>query len=693
MKTHSKKLLTAVLLLLPLLNVHSFSYRVDLKDIEHPYLFFSKQDIPAIKKRLEKEPFRKRWQIFIRNADQILKTSPRDYQTVSQEAGRARSHLENAGKTAFAYIVTTNEKYARRAIDEAMSIVSGIIPNETGDWVWYNPKHRNWNKGADLNTAEICYALAMVYDWCFDALSEPEKKKIRIALEEKGIRHYLHSIEGKRQDFWVDNAVSNWAGVLNGGVGLAALAIYNESEDARKAVAYAQTYIPRFLDHVFLTDGGGHEGIMYARYGELFALYFQMANQRLFGLDMDLLEKFNQKLAGYWDVYMQGPDMMYANFNNIGEHTFKGLWGNNHRISGGPNSDICALMETLAPGEDPLLLWAADNGAPRFYWNGASPFYFLWRSANQPPVPPENKPELQNAVLFRGAGHAIFKSDKLWLAYNGGWISNRSHNNRDLGSFVLTIDNERMIHDPGYGDGHPLNHSTITINGKEQIRGKQGEYLNFGSGRHFHYLASDLSNAYDNKELKKFIRHLLMVNGDFIVLMDEVKTNKNAETEWRLQTRNEAWVLNNPHALITGSSHNLYVLHASDEVNTQIKPWEGKNGKLNAISKNPLENTDNHLFVTVLLPAEKVYEVNSNIPAVVFNNGKLTVSDGESMNETIVFEKSNGRWVLKEVNEEKNLSVHNPNERSIQPFREMKPKINPDDLPPWFLPITKTKLK
>ena len=96
-------------------------------------------------------------------------------------------------------------------------------------------------------------------------------------------------------------------------------------------------------------------------------------------------------------------------------------------------------------------------------------------------------------------------------------------------------------------------------------------------------------------------------------------------------------------------------------------------------------------MVTVLLPAEKENEVKSNIPAVVFNKGILTISNGESMNEIIIFEKGNGRWILKEVNEEKNLSAHKANERSIQPFRETKTEINPDDFPLWFLPITKVE--
>lgn len=653
----------------------------------HPYLFFSESNIPEIKKRLTKEPFLTRWEIFIQNADAVVKTSPHYYNPENGKVGRSRKHLENAGKTSFAYVITKDKKYSKRAIAEAMAIVEGVIPEKNDELVWYNPKHRDWNKGADLNTAELCYGLAMVYDWCYDAMTPEERNKIKEALLVKGIKHYVNSIERDRQDFWVDNPVSNWAGVVNGGMGLAALAIYHESEMAQKAVRYAQKYIPQFLDHVFLEDGGGHEGIMYARYGELFAFYFMMSNQRLFGLDVKFLEKFNQKLAGYWDVYLQAPDMQYANFNNMGEETFHGLWGNDHRSAGGPNSDINALMEIFTPNGDPLLLWAADNGAPRFYWTGASPWYFLWRRENADAVPAADKPELQDAVLFRGAGHAVFQSDKLWLIYNAGWTSNRSHNNKDLGSFILVTNKERLVHDPGYGDTHVMNHSSIMINNKDQLGGRAGKFLKFGTGETYHYLVSDLTDAYEDKELKSFRRHMLMVDdGEYIVIMDELKAENSTEIEWRLQTRKEAEIFQTGNAIINGETNKMLVINAGDKMNTKIINWEGKNGKINAISKTPKKQKETHVFVTILFPfQDNEYEIN-NYPSVTFNKGILSISRKDKK-DIIKFKNGTFGWVLESINN-KDVNLLDAAERNIQPFRENKnTSIDISKLPQWFLPI------
>ncbi|MDD4227061.1 MAG: heparinase II/III family protein [Mariniphaga sp.] len=660
---------------------------IDHSNLQHPYLFFSRDDLPEIRSRMTHEPFLTRWEVFLRNADGVVKTPARRYDAENRNPGRARKHLENAGKTSFAYIITGDEKYSRRAIEEAMAIIDGFLPEEDDEMVWYNPSSRGWNKGADLNTAEVCYGLAMVYDWCYDVLSEQEKEQIVQALLEKGIYHFLHSIEGDRPDFWVGNPVSNWAGVVNGGVGLGALAIYGESETARKAVKYAHQYTLEFLDHVFLEDGGGHEGIMYARYGELFSLYYMMAHQRLFGVEKELMESFTEKLAGYWDIYLQGPDLKYANFNNMAENTFEGLWGIEKKMQGGPNSDINALMEILVPGGDPLLLWAADNGAPRFYWNGASPWYFLWRRPDAKAVQPIEKPDLQNAVLFRGAGHAIFQSDKIWLAYNAGWISNKSHNNRDLGSFVLVTGEERMVNDPGYGDGHALNHSTIIVNNEDQILGKGAKFLSLGSGKSFHYLASDLTEAYNQETVQKIIRHMILMKDDYIIVMDEIEVKNSAAFEWRLQTRHPVEITRHNHTLIHGENNDLILVDGADSVQTKVISWEGKNGPMNAISKKTVDGNESSLLVTLLVPAGKDVALTGGYPAASFQQGELIVQLDRNNSDRLSFIKTSSHWELKRVNDEHDLNLSDGSERSVQPMRSDEPMdMNQLNLPAWFFP-------
>jgi len=76
---------------------------------------------------------------------------------------------------------------------------------------------------------------------------------------------------------------------------------------------------------------------MYARYGLLFAELFHAADLGVAGaaagakVDAGVADDANAKLAGYWDVYLHGPDRKYANFNDMGEETFEGLYGDDPR--------------------------------------------------------------------------------------------------------------------------------------------------------------------------------------------------------------------------------------------------------------------------------------------------------------------------------------------------------------------------
>jgi hypothetical protein len=245
-----------------------------------------------------------------------------------------------------------------------------------------------------------------------------------------------------------------------------------------------------------------------------------------------------------------------------------------------------------------------------------------------------------------------------------------------------------MVHDPGYDLNHTRQHSTVTINGKDQIKGKSGEYLRFGSGDSFHYFATDLSAAYDKTYLNQFIRHVIMVKDSYIVLFDEVDLKKPADITCHLQTRAPAKVYNQKDALINGSANKLYVLNAaSEQTQTSIEGWKEKNEELNAIrTKIPGAQSDN-LIVTVLLPADQKEEGQEEVPKASFEKGQLTIKDGDGNKDLIIFTEGQHRWHLKSVNGEDAGHISSGDERTLEPFRK-----NPDNnipvnrLPSWFFP-------
>src|SRR5262249_21141810 len=275
--------------------------------------------------------------------------------------------------------------------------------------------------------------------------------------------------------------------------------------------------------------------------------------------DAEIADDSNRKLAGYWDVYMHGPDRRYANFNDMGEETYEGLFGDDPRQpEGGPSGDLCALAEARVAGGDPLLLWAADHGGGAFFYEGRSPFWFLWRR-DAPPM--EKRPELQPAVLFRGAGDAVFRSPSLWLALHAGFTSERGHDQYDLGTFVLVANGERYVNDPGYGVAATADHSTLVVDGKDQPKDVRARWLRFGGGKSFQYGAVDLSEA-GRPELRRWVRQVVVVPGPWGVRLDDVAGD--GDVAWRLQTRLRVEREGEGHsARIAGASGSLAVVAAA----------------------------------------------------------------------------------------------------------------------------------
>ncbi len=627
----------------------------------HPRLFVTAEELPPLRDRLQKEPLASRWPGLLAHAEECLELpcSP-----PGARLNHSRRALGIAQTTAFAYLVSRERRYGERAKDELDAMLRAVS--------WENEQWGRFNRGADLVTAERCLAAALVYDWCHDLFTPRERRDSAEAVVRLGLEPYLASVE-RHDDWWVRNEVTNWCGVVHGGCGLAGLAFSEDSPDAARAGETAWGHLQGFLRHVTRQDGGGHEGVMYWRYGVRFGMYYVAAAARLRGDDEGLFKTYADRLAGYWDVYMHGPDLKYANFNNMGEHTFEGLYGKNpEQLHGGPYAVLCALFESTLPAGDPLLLWAADNGGHFYYGadayerRGAEPLYFLWRR-DLPPAGP--KPPLQRNVLFRGAGHVILSSPKLWFVMNGGWTSDRSHHNLDLGTFILVANGERYVNDPGYGIISTSDHSTLVFDGSDQPQDVAGEYILFGEAEGFSCAAVDLSKVNPEKPVRRWVRHAVLVRGAYIVLVDDVELGQPCEVEWRLQSRLPIRAhAAGQRAVVEGDCGVLHLAAASpaDAVvsacERHVQGIRGREVDLKTAVIRRAQPESQVVFASVLYPLPIGHE-----PPVaeMTPDGALTVRDGERR-DVIVFEQGEAGWTLQSVNGKSAAGIGRGAERSLR---------------------------
>ncbi|TVR52004.1 MAG: hypothetical protein EA425_05745 [Puniceicoccaceae bacterium] len=624
-------------------------------DLQHPYLFFSAEDIPALQARVQDPAFLPRWNRLLIRANSLLNQSP---------STNPRLFQGDSALLGFAYIITGDVRYAERAIEGALA-VAALNTWGTG-FVW--------NRGADLETSEQSTGMAFVYDWCHDVLTPAQRTVLRDATVAKGINPYLSSINPNLSpNWWVNHPVNNWRGVCHGGSILAALAFYGVSPEARAAAELGYHHLEPALRAHFLADSGGHEGVTYNNYGIEYVLMAAAAHQRFFGGFSGLLRELaDDRLGAYWDVYMHAPDLHFANLGRMHFNWGAGLWSLDGRNEGGPSSLRAALTDSMVPGGDRLLRWAADNGGQRFYWHAASPLYFIWRR-DAPSLYREARPELQEAVLFRDAGHAVLQSGDLYLAFSGG----AAHNRGDVGAFVLLVGNERLIHlEPSLNHLGSAFQSTLLVNGQGQQTGgppPRGDYLHFGSGEGFHYLAAEIAPLYPaSVQLTRAVRHLVMVRGRFVVLLDDLAAAQPVQFEHRFQTTHPLQAGTDA-VRIVGQQRDLYLIGGGVDA---FQRSLGSGAALNHVAYRRL--ADEGTLLTVLYPTSS----GGPPPQVSVEDGVLTLTAGGET-DVVAFSRASGEWTLAAVNAVAADLPPYDGQRTVVPYRDGRDDAA--EVPPWLL--------
>ncbi|MEE3233843.1 MAG: heparinase II/III family protein [Candidatus Latescibacterota bacterium] len=488
---------------------------------KHPSLLFSENDIPQLKDRIKREPYASWWETVLNRAD----TTPANFTN-------ERSKVRYAKSLAFCWLITENEKYAKRAI-ELMQIVS--FPPRGGDL------------GEPHNEGEVVAQYAVAYDWLhsYAALKDPEAlAEMRDILAEESYRLW-RGIVISELDLGLTSLkirlhetphIDNWHIRAYGGLGLASIAIADYTGGKKTPQEWsdrAYDMVTRSMNfQIDEIDGGYAEGPFYLRYAADVYLPYFFALKNTMGLNLFSTPKY--KKVHEWSLNLRMPN------------------GRRPNIDDGHLDDFYGHYLTTVYEDGGIYRWDWETNENGLYVRQFSEMDAIAFYDDQiPSVTPTHGP----SVWMPGAGDAVFRSDwspdATYMLLRGehgvARSAGLSHEHPDETSFVIYASGEMLALDAGYINytnhdkvNEGRNHNVVLIDGQGPPRFTQlGKTSGGGNDAYIRdFFTSEMGDyaevdaSYQGAELK---RRVLFADQTYFVIADEIDSKGNTHNfEWRL---------------------------------------------------------------------------------------------------------------------------------------------------------------
>ena len=535
----------------------------------HPRILLLKGEEATIRQTAGSDTtWEKMHQSVLAECDRLLAVAPVErIQTGRRLLDKSRECLRRVFFLSYAWRLTGEGKYRDRAEKEMLAVAA------FSDW---NPSHF-------LDVAEMTMAVAIGYDWLYEALSEQSRSAIREAILKKGLEASLDSTKNS----WL-KASHNWNQVCNAGMTYGALAIYEDQPElARKIINRSLETIGRPMED-YGPDGAYPEGYGYWGYGTSFNVMFISAVEKAFGSDFGLTKRPGFLQTARFLENMTGPSGDCFNFSDSG-------------LSGGLQP---AMFWFAGKSKDPSLLWVERsrlmNGKPGAHLNNRLlPALMIWSGGMK-----MNNIAQPKSKVWVGGGKtpvALLRSswsdpNAIYVAMKGGSPS-VNHAHMDVGSFVMEAGGVRWAMDFGAQDYNSLEskgvklwdrnqdserwevfrysnrvHNTLTVNDELQKVAGHAPITGSSEQASFANATTDLTEVYGGT-LSKANRGIAIVDGAYVVVRDEIETLPATKTvRWTLLTAATVKITGKDRAELTKDGKKL-ILRVREPANATLRTW------------------------------------------------------------------------------------------------------------------------
>jgi hypothetical protein len=455
-----------------------------------------------------------------------------------------------------AYVLTGDKRY----LDAAQQ------------WALASCGYPTWGSGhfdgMDLATGHQLFGLAIVYDWCYRDLDEASRQRIRETLAQRASAMFQAAATGNT--YWYRSYLQNHLWVNICGLSAAGFALFDEVEQARLWIGLASDKFRRTMD-VLGPDGASHEGVGYWEYGAEYTLKFMYLADQL--LSVDLYDRPWWRNTAQYCQYLSLPVRSWTRSNCIVDLADcpRSHWY-------GPDHILRHLAGRYRDGHAQWLAEQIDKAnvdAPSARW-----LNLIWYDPAVQPVAPQDLPTLRH---FEDMGIVSARTgwdgrENLLVFKCGPFIGHKAvsefsydpgggHVHPDVGHFVLFGDGQWLIRDDGYQDKWTDQHNTLLIDGIGQL-GEGHQWLDgtgylsakarprilcASSSAELDHIAGDVTAAYPKRAgLERFVRHLLFVKPDVLIVIDDIAADRSRDLELRLHTESSDCKQDDKGYLVTG---------------------------------------------------------------------------------------------------------------------------------------------
>lgn len=389
--------------------------------------------------------------------------------------------------------------------DSLIDVVHDYTWNICEESNWVAPAHERLE--VDLMAVGTAMGLAEMLILIGDQMADEVVQRVRDEIERRIFVPYLE----RHEDFWWFHGSSNWNGVCNGGIGATFLWLEEDEERLAQALAFVLEGLEVFLDTAFEEDGASTEGMGYWQYGlSNFIPFSEMLRQRTGG-EIDLLSRDRMRDVAAYPLHVVLSPGRYATFSDC-RPVIRLYPGNLTRLA--ERTGVDGLVSLMAP---PAPLGDGIRHLPMMLRN------LLWWDGSRPEQLIVTDSCLPAGEVVRLVAHAPDGATVVLAAKAGHNAENHNHN--DVGSFILHVDGEDLLCDPGPGlysrqyfsksryenvFANSYGHSVPCIGGKLQSAGREfeGELVEFSPEEK--RVVIEFGDAYPIEELRSARRELHM---------------------------------------------------------------------------------------------------------------------------------------------------------------------------------------